>query len=133
VTYEEFVGAFAERIGTSPEDAQDLLRAAFEVLSERVSREELLHLAAQLPVELAAQMRPGGENAEAFAPDEFVTRIVQSTDADVPTAILVMRALFATLRQALGSDEYDDMMSQLPQEYHDTVPGSSWRGGPIPP
>ena len=131
MTYDEFVGAFAERVGVYPEDAQSFLPAAVEVLSERISREELRHVASQLPDELAAQMRPRGENPEAFPPDEFVTRIVQRTYADVPLAIVVMRALFTTLRQALSPGEYDDLMSQLPREYRDMVPGTSWRGGPI--
>jgi len=103
MTYDEFVGAFAERIGVSPEDAQKLLRAGLEVLSQRVSSGELRHVASQLPRELEGQLHAGGENAEAFTPDEFVRRIAQRTDADIHTATLVMRALFTTLRQALSA------------------------------
>ncbi|MFL6131909.1 MAG: DUF2267 domain-containing protein [Nocardioidaceae bacterium] len=132
MTHDEFVGAFAERIGVSPEDAQRLLRAGLEVLSERISHGELRHVASQLPDELAAQLQGGDENAEAFTTEEFARRITQRTDADIPLATLVMRALFTTLRQALSAGEYDDLLSQLPREYRDMVPSTSWRGGPIP-
>ena len=132
MTRDEFVDAFAERLGVSPEDAQKHLRAAFEVLSERISRGELRHVASQLPRDIADLMAPDGEEAEAFEPDEFVTRVVERTGADARFGYLVVRALFTTLRQALTSGEYDDLMSQLPRVYRSLVPGTNWRGGPIP-
>jgi uncharacterized protein (DUF2267 family) len=130
--YDEFISAFAERAGVAGEEAESLIRAGLEALAERITGGEARDLAAQLPKSLQEPLKGKPEPAEDFGPEEFIRRISDRTGVDTDRAELAMRALFATLRQATTGGEFNDVMSQLPREYRERVPPTSWRGGPLP-
>jgi uncharacterized protein (DUF2267 family) len=118
VEYEEFITKVAERAGVEREQAEALTVATLQTLAERITGGEAEDLAAQLPgpLKTALPERPGG-TAEAFDLDEFERRVADRAGAshgDVETGI---RAVFQTLSEAVSSGEFDEILSQLPNEF----------------
>jgi len=102
----------------SKEQAEKAIRAALETLSERIIGNEASELAAQLPEEIGQCLRGReGQMGERFSLNEFYQRVSQREGVDAPTAAIHARAVFATINSAVTSGEYDDMKSNLPEEY----------------
>ncbi|WP_370937986.1 DUF2267 domain-containing protein [Amycolatopsis sp. cg13] len=69
-------------------DAELVARAVLQTLSERISPEAAASLAAQLPPELAEDLRPGGGPVEdGFELTEFVGRIAERADLTEPESL----------------------------------------------
>jgi uncharacterized protein (DUF2267 family) len=102
----------------SKEQAEKAIRAALETLSERIVGDEASELADQLPEEIGQCLRGReGQMGERFSLHEFYQRVSQREGVDAPTAAIHARAVFATINSAVTSGEYDDMKSNLPEEY----------------
>jgi uncharacterized protein (DUF2267 family) len=116
--YEEFIAHVAQNAELSEEDAATLTVATLATLSERITGGEAQDLAAQLPGPLQTALASAHENAEAFSFKEFVERTAEraGTDADVAEGAVV--AVFETLRDAVTPGEFDDVLSQLPADFH---------------
>jgi uncharacterized protein (DUF2267 family) len=116
--YEEFIAHVAQNAELSEEDAATLTVATLATLSERITGGEAQDLAAQLPGPLQSALASAQENAEAFSFKEFVERTAEraGTDADVAEGAVV--AVFETLRDAVTPGEFDDVLSQLPADFH---------------
>jgi uncharacterized protein (DUF2267 family) len=117
MNHEQFVSSVAERAGVDPEHAEELTRAALATLAERITGGEARDLAAQLPVPLQNPLLSADEEAEAFSLDEFIRRTAQRVGTDRDTADIGVAAVMTTLRESVSSGEFDDVMSQLPQEF----------------
>jgi uncharacterized protein (DUF2267 family) len=117
MNHEQFVSSVAERAGVDPEHAEELTRAALATLAERITGGEARDLAAQLPVPLQNPLLSADEEAEAFSLDEFIRRTAQRAGTDRDTADIGVAAVMTTLRESVSSGEFDDVMSQLPQEF----------------
>jgi uncharacterized protein (DUF2267 family) len=78
-------------------------------------------VASQLPSPLQADLRPAREEAEAFGVDEFVRRVAQRGDVGPEEARTGAVAVLTTVREAVTQGEFDDVLSQLPQEYRELV------------
>jgi uncharacterized protein (DUF2267 family) len=117
MNHEQFVSSVAERAGVDPEHAEELTRAALATLAERITCGEARDLAAQLPVPLHNPLLSTDEEAEAFSLDEFIRRTAQRAGTDRDTADIGVAAVMTTLRESVSSGEFDDVMSQLPQEF----------------
>jgi uncharacterized protein (DUF2267 family) len=117
MNHEQFVSSVAERAGVDPEHAEELTRAALATLAERITGGEARDLAAQLPVPLHNPLLSTDEEAEAFSLDEFIRRTAQRAGTDRDTADIGVAAVMTTLRESVSSGEFDDVMSQLPQEF----------------
>jgi uncharacterized protein (DUF2267 family) len=116
--YEEFITRVAENGAMSEEDAAILTRATLTTLAERITGGEAQDLAAQLPGPLKAALTSAHENAEAFSFEEFVERTAERAGTDIDKAELGVVAVFATLREAVTPGEFDDVLSQLPADFH---------------
>jgi uncharacterized protein (DUF2267 family) len=116
--YEEFIAQVAQNAGLSEEDAATLTRATLATLAERITGGEARDLAAQLPLPLQNALISADENAEAFSYEEFVERTAQRAGTDRGVAEVAIAAVFATLRDAVTPGEFDDVLSQLPAEFH---------------
>jgi uncharacterized protein (DUF2267 family) len=116
--YEEFISRVAENGALSEEDAAKLTRATLTILAERITGGEAQDLAAQLPEPLKAPLTSAHENAEAFSFQEFVERTAERAGTDIDTAEMAVVAVFATLREAVTPGEFDDVLSQLPADFH---------------
>lgn len=121
--YGTFVDQVAGRTGTSGARAAELTRATLETLSERMTGGEVLDLAAQLPKSLweALKPHPRTEAADRFGAAEFVARVARRAGCDENAARGAVRAVFTTLRAAINSGEFRDVVVQLPRDYRDMV------------
>lgn len=119
--HQKFLKTVAQRAWTSTDQADVLTRATLETLAERITGGEARDLAAQLPKELQQPLRPRVEDAERFRLEEFVRRVSQRAGVDDAQAWQAVKAVFATLREAVSPGEFDDVISQLPQEFTDVI------------
>ncbi|WP_214365890.1 DUF2267 domain-containing protein [Pseudonocardia sp. H11422] len=117
-----FIQRFSERAGVAADKAEVLARAALQTLAERITGGEAEDLAEQLPAELREPLqRPRNAPAEAFGLDEFVRRAGERAGIDEELARRATRSLLLTLRDALTPQEFDDVVSQLPEEYRELL------------
>lgn len=113
----EFITAVAERASVSPDQAEIISRATLQTLADRISGGEAEDIATQLPETLRATMRPPREkDPERFGLDEFIRRVSERAGIDAGMARDGARAVFTTLRDAVGG-EFGDAMDQLPKEF----------------
>jgi uncharacterized protein (DUF2267 family) len=117
VKYDEFIARVAENVGVSSAEAEKLTRATLETLAERISGGEARDLAAQLPLPLQNPLLPASEEAEGFSFKEFVRRTAERAATDAGVAEIAVDAVLATLRDAVTPGEFDDVLSQLPQDF----------------
>ncbi|WP_460355686.1 DUF2267 domain-containing protein [Mycobacterium sp. ZZG] len=115
--YDEFISRVASSVGVSQSEAETLTRAVLATLAERITGGEARDLAAQLPVPLQNPLLPAKEEAEAFGFVEFVRRVAGRSGTDVNTAELAVDAVFDTLRDAVTPGEFNDVLSQLPDDF----------------
>ncbi|MCW2664223.1 MAG: hypothetical protein JWP83_5375 [Mycobacterium sp.] len=116
--YEEFISRVAQNAELSEEDAARLTRATLATLAERITGGEAQDLAAQLPAPLQTALISAHENAEAFSFEEFVKRTAERAGTDPDVAEVAIDAVLATLRDAVTPGEFDDVLSQLPADFH---------------
>jgi uncharacterized protein (DUF2267 family) len=115
--YDEFIARVAENVGVSSAEAEKLTSATLETLAERISGGEARDLAAQLPLPLQDALLPTSEEAEGFSFKEFVRRTAERAGMDAGVAEIAVDAVLVTLRDAVTPGEFDDVLSQLPQDF----------------
>jgi uncharacterized protein (DUF2267 family) len=115
--HEEFIARVAENVGVSHDEAENLARAALTTLAERITGGEARDLAAQLPVPFGNPLMAAKEQAESFNFEEFVRRTAERAGAEHEVAETAVVAVMATLRDAVTPGEFDDLLSQLPQDF----------------
>jgi uncharacterized protein (DUF2267 family) len=125
VDHQTFIDSVAQRAGVSRDVAETLARVTLEVLADRISGGEARDLLAQLPKPLKDEVLIKSEEAEAFDVPEFVRRVAARAHVDEDTARAGAVATLVTVREAVTPGEFDDITSQLPQEYRELV-------GPMP-
>ena len=120
--YLQFVEQVSERTDVSLGEAEALTRASLRTLTERVSGGQARDLAAQLAVELTPYLTESDETAEAFTLTEFVRRVAVRANVDRETAADGVRGVLQTIRSAVSGGEFDNVLSQLPQEFRNLLP-----------
>jgi uncharacterized protein (DUF2267 family) len=115
--YDEFIARVAENVGVSSAEAEKLTSATLETLAERISGGEARDLAAQLPMPLQDALLPASEEAEGFSFKEFVRRTAERAGMDAEVTDIAVDAVLVTLRDAVTPGEFDDVLSQLPQDF----------------
>jgi uncharacterized protein (DUF2267 family) len=121
VDYQTFIKTEAETAGLPKDQAENLAHATLRTLADRITGGEADDLAAQLPQPLKEDLHKDREDAEAFDVDEFVRRVSERAHVDENTARTGAMAVMTTVRQAVTPGEFDDVTSQLPQEYRELV------------
>jgi uncharacterized protein (DUF2267 family) len=119
--YETFTRTAADRAGLPVDTVERVEHATLRTLADRISGGEAQDLASQLPSRLQADLRPAHEEAEAFGVDEFVRRVAERGDVGPEEARTGTVAVLTTVREAVTPGEFDDVVSQLPQEYRELV------------
>jgi uncharacterized protein (DUF2267 family) len=115
--FKEFTRTVAERSGLSREEAADLTRASLATLAERLSGGEARALAVFLPEPMAEYLRGKGMAAAKFGLEEFVKRVSDHTGLTVRETADGVRAVFRTLGDVAPSEEFSQVMAQLPAEF----------------
>lgn len=129
MNYETFIDKVAERAGVQSEQALILTRATLQTVADRLTAGEALDLAAQLPKPLQMPLRPSRETAERFSLAEFTRRVAERAGVDEAAAANGIRAVFATLREAVTSGEFDDLLAQLPSDFAEVAEPVGVRSG----
>jgi uncharacterized protein (DUF2267 family) len=123
---DEFLDRVARRASLDREGARRATEAALEVLAIRISGGEVDDLIRRLPAELHRPLQrgraEGGESARMLPLKQFQMAIADREGVTRAEARLHARAVFATLREAVGDDEIADIASQLPHEYISLIP-----------
>ena len=115
----EFIRTVAERSALSREEAADLTRATLSTLADRLSAGVTRHLALQLPEPLTESLGTRTAAAGKFGLDEFIRRVSEHTGLTVRETTDGVRAVFTTLHETLGDEQFDHAMAQLPDEFRD--------------
>jgi uncharacterized protein (DUF2267 family) len=123
---EDFLSKVAERAGLDADEARRATEAVLEALAERIAGGEVDDLIPRLPLALHGPLERGraarGGKARRMPLDRFVDRIAELAGVDPFKAREYARAVFATLREAVGDEEYFDVTVQLPPDYHTLLP-----------
>jgi uncharacterized protein (DUF2267 family) len=118
---EVFLRRLRERAGVDGEAAQRATGAVLETLAERISGGEVRDLIDQLPPELHEPLRRGDALSNGAARKmslrEFVRRVAEREGVTPGEAQEHVRAVLATLREAVSPKEWLDVTAQLPEEY----------------
>jgi uncharacterized protein (DUF2267 family) len=126
--HQDFLTTVQQAAGVDRQTAERATIATLQTLAERISREEARDLADRLPPELAGWLA-AETRGQPFGVDEFLRRVAEREGVDPRTAEQHAGAVFLALGRALGRDELDDVLAQLPQEYG---PLLRWAPGPHP-
>jgi uncharacterized protein (DUF2267 family) len=126
VNYAEFVEAVARRAGMPSEKAEAVSRATLETLTDRITAGQASRIAGQLPVELREHLHKTttaieAQIAEPFGLDEFVERVAARAGVDLTMADAGMQAVLNTIGDAVSKDELEDLVSQLPKEFWESI------------
>jgi uncharacterized protein (DUF2267 family) len=123
---EEFLAKVGERTGLDSEGARRATAAVLQALAERIAGGEVDDLIPRLPLELhdpLRRCRAANGSARRMTLDRFLGRIAELEDAEDPLEVREhVRAVFATLREAVGDEEYFDVTVQLPPDYGVVLP-----------
>lgn len=115
----EFVDSVARRSGIPPSQAEILTRATLQTLAERLTAGEARDLGEQLPRELRDDLCQAQGGAEPFGLAEFIQRVSTRAGVDATLADRSVPAVFKAICKEVTSDEFDDMLAQLPEEFRD--------------
>jgi uncharacterized protein (DUF2267 family) len=125
---DDFFDRVARRASLDRETARRATEAVLETLAIRISGGEVDDLIKRLPPELHAPLERGrsqhGELAEPIPLKQFLMAVAEREGASRAEAGMHARAVLATLREAVGDQELEDVLSQLPHEYRSLVPAS---------
>jgi uncharacterized protein (DUF2267 family) len=119
--FDDFLSLIANRADVGWDRAQALTDATLRTLAERISGGEAKDLAAQLPTELQPGLSGAEETAEVFPVDEFIRRVAERAGLEEDAALNGARAVMVTVREAVTSGEWDDVLAQLPKHYSDLL------------
>jgi uncharacterized protein (DUF2267 family) len=121
VKYDAFVESVQQRAGLADRaEAERTTVAVLQTLCDRITGEEARDLLAQLP----AQLKTAVTVTLASMPmsrDQFVDRVASELQIPREEARQRVRAVFATLRQAVSWGELEDVLLELDPEYADLL------------
>ncbi|HXF09677.1 MAG TPA: DUF2267 domain-containing protein [Desulfuromonadaceae bacterium] len=120
MTYDDFMGEVQHRTGLSSlGDAVAAVHATLETLAERLTDDEAKALASQLPREVAVYILGSVlVEPDRMSLDEFLNRITWREQIGRTDAIEHARVVMEVLQEAASEQETNEVLSQLPPEYH---------------
>lgn len=116
MNYAEFLEAVTKRAGLPQTEAANVIRATLETLAERISGGEASDLATQLPEEFRGYLHKEDEFGERLDLAEFVHEVRARAGVDDQRAAEGARAVLATVRDAVSTEEFEDLVSELPKD-----------------
>lgn len=121
MTYEQFVAAVQDSLGTGRDGAERATRATLRTLADRMSVPHARHLVTLLPDELGPLMFHSGP-PEQLDIDAFLNRVAARENVGVATARLHAAMVLSVLARAIGPDELDDIAATLPKDFAPLLP-----------
>jgi uncharacterized protein (DUF2267 family) len=125
VRYDEFMKKVRERSGLDEDQAERAVRAVLNTLAQRLAGGEPKDFASQLPQELkeATLFTTGAGEGRDMSSEEFVRTVADREGSSPEAADKHVRAVLATLREAVTPGEWDDIESQLGRDYRELLGG----------
>lgn len=128
----EFWRRVGQRLATDEIAARFVASAVLETLAERIAPGEAEDLISELDPLLHGPVRRGrlsaGPGAQPMPLERFLRRVALREGADVDDAELFdvvfghVRAVFATLAEAVSTREWFDVIAELPEDYRGVLP-----------
>jgi uncharacterized protein (DUF2267 family) len=135
---EAFLDRVADRAGLDADGARRATDAVLETLAERIAEGEVDDLISRLPIPLHAALKRGKarhREARRMSLERFVDRVAEREGVPPEQARTHARAVFTTLREAVGEELYD-VTVQLPPSTRccgpagsDPPPHTTWTNG----
>jgi uncharacterized protein (DUF2267 family) len=121
VKFEDFVRAVAKRADIHDRfEAEKTAVVVLEALCDRLTGKEAADLLAQLP-RMFGELVVYSPAPLPISADEFVERVAARLAITPEEARSRIRAVFATLREAVTRGELEDVLEQLDPEYADLI------------
>jgi len=132
VNYNDMTRTVAGRTALTKRRSDDVIVATLTVLSEVVSPDETKDLLAQLPKSFRERVPVTGETLD-MRPIEFVARVADLVEpATVDEAEGMVRAVFATLAEAVNAGEMRDIAEELGPEFSELLGRPAPKPEPAP-
>jgi uncharacterized protein (DUF2267 family) len=121
VQFTDFIRNVAERAGIGDRfEAEKTSVVVLQALCDRLSGKEANDLLAQLPA-MFKELVVVSPSAQPIPCEEFVRRVADELKVEPDEARNRIRAVFATLRQAVTWGELRDVLEELDPEYADLL------------
>jgi uncharacterized protein (DUF2267 family) len=124
-TFGAFIDRVRERAGLDRVEAERAADAVLETLGERLAGGEVDDLEAVLPEQFSEALERGKVHVHGrprrMSLDEFVDRVAHKEEVSFDEAFAHVRAVFATLAEALPLRELRDILLELPRGYRETL------------
>jgi uncharacterized protein (DUF2267 family) len=114
--YQGFITVVRERGGVPEPEAEHVACRTLRTLSRRISVGEAEDIAERLPQELRTCVELDGSR-QTFHLEGFIKRLEEQLGVDRGKAEREAKAVIAALWSTIGSDEFDDMRSELPKDF----------------
>jgi uncharacterized protein (DUF2267 family) len=114
--YQGFITVVREQADVPDAEAERVACTTLRILSQRVSLGEAEDIAERLPGELRSCIDLGG-SPQRFRLEGFIKRLEEQLGADRRKVEREAKAVLAALWSAVGSDEFNDMRSELPKDF----------------
>jgi uncharacterized protein (DUF2267 family) len=117
VKYADFIRKVGERADIRDHfEAEKTSAVVLQALCDRLSGKEAHDLLAQLPA-MFKELVVVSASAQPIPGEEFVRRVADELQVEREEARKRIRAVFATLREAVTSGELRDVLEELDPEY----------------
>lgn len=114
---EKFLGIIQQQGSLeSAEQSERVAHAALLTLSESLYGYEAQNIALYLPEELRGSLRRSAENKR-LDREVFLERFSDRAGLSPEHSMQAVRAVFAALREALPSQEVENLQAQIPNDY----------------
>jgi uncharacterized protein (DUF2267 family) len=121
VKFEDFVRKVLKRTALSDRfEAEKTAVVVLQALCDRLTGKEANDLLAQLPA-MFKELVIASPSPLPISADEFVARVAAELEISPGDARTRIRAVFATLREAVTRGELEDVLEQLDPEYADLL------------
>jgi uncharacterized protein (DUF2267 family) len=114
--YQGFITVVRERADLPEAEAEQVACRTLRTLSRRISVGEAEDIAERLPQQLRSCVELDGSR-QTFHLDGFIKRLEEQLGVDRGKAEREAKAVVAALWSTIGSDEFDDMRSELPKDF----------------
>lgn len=114
--YREMVKKVQQYSGFSDSESENALVTFIKMLAKRLTPDERMDFASQLPAELQDTAMSVGSTDENISMEDIVETIAEEQNIDEDHAKKQVMAAWQTLKDAITRGEIDDIRAQLPKD-----------------
>lgn len=114
--YREMIKKVQQYSGFSDSESENALVTFIKMLAERLTPDERMDFASQLPAELQDTVVSIDEANDSMSMEDMLETIAEEQNIDEDHAKKQIMAAWQTLKDAISKGEIDDIRSQLPKD-----------------